>query len=165
MELFNGFYAKLYRIVWGICGQGEAAEEICQEAFLRYYERRDRLPGGDEACYWLIRVAKNLALNYEKRRRRENEVYRQYSLQASKTVRNDGEHEVLADESLKAVQKALSMVPYKLRIVLILKEYADYPYSAIAKILHITENNVKIRVFRARQHLIKLLSGEELYVP
>jgi len=164
-ELFDEFYPQLLRIAWRICGSQEVAEELCQEAFLRYYERRRRLPRGREAGYWLIRVVKNLALSHEKRARREREVYRDFANRPMSKSLNQGEIAVLSDESRKHVQKALLKVPYKLRVPLILKEYSGYPYSIIARILHITENNVKIRIFRARQHLLKYLRKGDLYVP
>jgi len=164
-ELFDEFYTRLLQIAWRICGSSEVAEELCQEAFLRYYERRKRLPQGREARYWLIRVVKNLALSYEKRARRELEAYRELANKPMRESLNQGEAAVLSDESRKYVQEALLRVPYKLRVALILKEYAEYPYSVIARILHITENNVKIRIFRARQHLLRYLQKGDLYVP
>ena len=165
VELFDDFYSDLIRVAWRICGVEEVAEEICQEAFLRYYERRDKLPGGREARFWLIRVVKNIAFNYEKRRGREREAYRLYAGEPRAESRNEGERAVLEDETRENVRRALAEVPYKLRITLILKQYAGYRYSQIARILNISENNVKIRVFRARSHLAKLLTEGDIYVP
>ena len=164
-QLYQEFYAELHRVAWRICGRREVADELCQEAFLRYYDRRDRLPGGDEARYWLIRVVKNLAFNHEKRRGREQEAYRLYSRQPRVIPQNDGESTILAKESCDLVREALTTVPYKLRVALILKEYAGYPYADIARILKISEANVKVRVFRARQQLSKILQKGEIYVP
>lgn len=164
-ELFEGFFDDLYRVAWRICGRSEVAEELCQEAFLRYYERREKLPTGLEARYWLIRVVKNLAYNYEKRRGRERDAFRVYSRQPREDSVNEGEKSVLAEESRESVKAALEAVPYKLRIALILKEYAGYPYSDIARILKISESNVKVRVFRARAHLAKTLQKGDVHVP
>lgn len=164
-DLFDNFYDDLLRVAWRICGRSEVAEELCQEAFLRYYERRDRLPVGDEARYWLIRVVKNLAYNYEKRLGREREAYRVYARQPRNESQNEGEKQILAEESRESVRKALLEIPYKLRVALILKEYSGYQYIDIARILHISEGNVKIRVFRARQHLSKILQKGDVHVP
>jgi len=164
-ELFEDFFDDLHRVAWRICGRPEVAEELCQEAFLRYYERRNKLPGGIEARYWLIRVVKNLAFNYEKRQVRERDAYRVYSWQPRMDSRNDGELAVLAEDSRENVRKALQEIPYKLRIALILKEYSGYHYSDISRILNISEGNVKIRVFRARQYLMNILQKGEQHVP
>ena len=51
-----------------------------------------------------------------------------------------------------------------LREVLILKEYGDLNYKEIGKVLGITEGNVKVRVFRAREQLLKLLGEDDVYL-
>lgn len=164
-ELFESFFDNLLRVAWRICGRYEVAEELAQEAFLRYYERRDRLPGGKEAQYWLIRVAKNLAFNYEKRLGRERDAHRSYVWQANQKIQSGGEQAILAEESRDDVRKALLKIPYKLRIALVLREYSGYSYADISRILHISEGNVKVRIFRARQFLMRNLQKGEFYVP
>ena len=52
-----------------------------------------------------------------------------------------------------------------MRIVLTLKEYSGLNYKEIGKILNISEGNVKIRVFRARQQLGEYLKKGEIHVP
>ena len=88
-----------------------------------------------------------------------------YASQPRESLQNDGEKNVLAEESRLAVRDALLAIPYKLRIALILKEYSGYAYADIARILHISEGNVKIRVFRARQSLAAIISKGEYHVP
>ncbi|PIE04510.1 MAG: RNA polymerase subunit sigma-24 [Spirochaetales bacterium] len=164
-ELFQEFFHQLLRVAWRICGSYDIAEELTQEAFLRYYERRHKLPGGQEARYWLIRVVRNLALNYEKRLGREHKAVGVYARQPRDIPGNEGERRLLEEESRESVRLALAQVPYKQRVALILKEYAGYPYADIAKILRISESNVKIRVFRARQRLAQILKKEDIHVP
>ena len=71
---------------------------------------------------------------------------------------------MIKQEIKNAVQQALDKLPYKLRIVLVLKEYANLNYKAIGSILGISEGNVKVRIFRAREQLEKLLKEERDYV-
>ena len=156
-RLFAGFFDDLYKIAWRICGREDIAEELAQEAFLRYYRRINKLPSGNEAKFWLIRVVKNLAFNYEKRKGREKEALRAMSAEPSRSSINDGERKVFEDASKEEIRKALLRIPYKLRVVLILKEFSGYHYAEIARILKISEGNVKIRVFRARAHLSGIL--------
>ena len=164
-ELFDSFYKRLSIVAWRICGRVEVAEELTQEAFLRYYERRHKLPRGDEARYWLIRVVKNLAYNYERRRVKEQNIYENYGRDFPEHSESSGENEVFRDETRGEVKEALLKVPYKLRVALILREYAELPYADISRIMGITEGNVKVRVFRARKLLANiLLRKEELHV-
>ena len=156
-EVYEAWSPLLFRIVYRMTGRREVAEEIVQEAFIKYYERRDVLPTDEGLKFWLIRVARNLTLNYEKRRGRERRALeRVFHEPAPRTEK--GALEKLTDaESIGDVQKALLLLPENLRTVLVLKEYAGFAYAEIGKMMNITEGNVKVRVFRARARLAQLL--------
>jgi RNA polymerase sigma-70 factor (ECF subfamily) len=61
-------------------------------------------------------------------------------------------------------KEALNKIPEKLRMILILREYADMNYKEIGKVLGITEGNVKVRVFRAREQLAKIIGEDDVYM-
>ena len=153
----------LHRIAFRITGDGNIADDLCQEAFIRYYKRVIPLPNLDQARYWLIRVVKNLAFNHEKRRGREKRAYDRYSREPKRPVLS-GETELLRSESARIVQKALTRLPFKLRMAIVLREYGDLSYREISKAMGISESNVKVRVFRAREQLKKYLDEEEVDV-
>jgi RNA polymerase sigma-70 factor (ECF subfamily) len=156
-RVYEAWFPLLFRIVYRMVGKREAAEEIVQEAFIKYYERRHLLPSDEGLKYWLIRVVRNLALNHEKRRGRERRALERVFHEPAPRSEAPALDSMIARESTTDVQKALLELPPKLREVLVLKEYADLPYAEIGKILSITEGNVKVRVFRARAQLAKLL--------
>jgi RNA polymerase sigma-70 factor (ECF subfamily) len=108
-------------------------------------------------------VTKNLAFNFYKRRKREKNALEKYSHEARNRPRS-GEETVMRSETEKIVHEALDKLPPKLRSVIILKEYGNLSYREIGAILHITENNVKVRVHRARNMLETLLKEEEAHV-
>ena len=64
-------------------------------------------------------------------------------------------------EASKAVQNALDKLQPKLRTPLVLKEYGELSYKEIASILGISEGNVKVRVFRAREVLSGFLREDD----
>lgn len=155
----------LLRIATRITGSDVSGEDVCQEAFFRYYERIGSVPTGEEARYWLIRVVKNLSFNHEKRRARERNAYWKLGRQPLREQYNEGEENVLVREGRQAVRDALDKLPPKYRIVLILKEYEKMSYKEIGESLNLSESNVKVRVFRAREQLSKLLVKGEIHVP
>ena len=157
-KVYESLFPVLFRIAYRITGNRDKAEDICQEAFIKYCERSQPLPDLDQTKYWLIRVLRNLALNYEKKRVRENRAYQRF-MRAAPQFSEPGESALLEEETRGLVQRCLEQLPYNLRIVLVLKEYADLGYKEIAKSLGISEGNVKIRVFRARERLYRLLDG------
>lgn len=162
--VYDDVFPIISRVVYRITGSIDVSEELCQEAFIRYYENMHKVPDATQAKYWLIRVAKNLALNYEKRLGRERRAFeRAYRQPGPKLL--DGETSVMREESYHAVQAAIDRLPEKLRTVIVLKEYGNLSYNEIAKTLEITEANVKVRVYRARERLARFLNEGDVYVP
>jgi RNA polymerase sigma-70 factor (ECF subfamily) len=157
--LYNSVFPILFRVSFRIVGSEEAAEDLCQEAFFRLHEKNMVFPNNDEAKYWLIRVVKNAALNYAKRKQRERTVYQKAFHEARQS--EAGSDEPLVRQETKAeVEEALKKLPDSLRGPLILKEYGELNYKEIGRILGISEGNVKVRIFRARERLSALLVNE-----
>ena len=151
-ELYEKLFSTIFRIAYRITGDAARAEDLCHEAFIKYYVRGKPLPDLDQAKYWLIRVVKNLTLNSEKRKSRERRAVERLKRISPRSASSE-EEAYLQKESAEEVQRALDMLPYKLRVVLILKEYERLTYKEIGSIIGITEGNVKVRVFRAREKL------------
>ena len=167
-QKFNALYEKVFPVIikvsYRMTGSRTVAEDLCQEAFIRYYEKFPSIPDENQAMYWLIRVVKNLTLNYQKRKQREQKAYQKY-LQEPKRNPETGETQLLLDETKESIQKLLEKLPEKLKTVLVLREYGNLSYKEIAKILKITEANVKVRVFRAREAIGSMIKQGEFYVP
>jgi RNA polymerase sigma-70 factor (ECF subfamily) len=155
-KVYEHVYPVLYRIAYRITGSTSRAEDLCHEAFIKYLERGELLPDLEQTKYWLIRVLRNLSLNDEKKRAREYRAYQRYE-KNSRAAELPAEQGVLDEEARSVVQAALDGLPYKLRVVLVLKEYGQMSYREIGKLLGITEGNVKVRAFRAREQLAQSL--------
>lgn len=156
-QVYEAWSPLLFRIVYRMTGRREAAEEIVQEAFIKYFERQDILPTDEGLKYWLIRVARNLTLNHEKRKGRERRALERVFHEPTPRAEKSALDQMTDAESQGDVQRALLLLPENLRTVLVLKEYAGFAYAEIGKMLNITEGNVKVRVFRARARLAQLL--------
>ncbi|MDR0475158.1 MAG: RNA polymerase sigma factor [Treponema sp.] len=160
-KLYETCFPILFRVAYRITMSKEAAEDLSQEAFFRIHEKRMVFPSPEETKYWLIRVVKNAALNYAKRKARERTAYQKAFREDVRTT-GSGETEFLKKETREEVLEAIERLPEKLRIVLILREYGELNYREIGRVLGISEGNVKVRVFRARERLSGFLS-EDVY--
>ena len=103
-------------------------------------------------------------MNYAKRKTRERKAYERVLKEDGRKI-DSGETELLKTETLKQTREALNKLPVNLKTVLILKEYAELNYKEIGRVLGITEGNVKVRVFRAREQLAKLIGEDDVYLP
>ena len=156
--LYDTAFPILYKVAYRIANSSEAAEDLCQEAFFRLHEKNMVFPNSNEATYWLIRVVKNAALNYAKRKQRERKAY-QRAFKEDSRQSETGEGDLIKKETKDEVLEALNKLPEILRVVLVLREYAEMNYKEIGRALGISEGNVKVRVFRARERLAVLLQG------
>ncbi|GHU98089.1 RNA polymerase subunit sigma-24 [Spirochaetia bacterium] len=159
-RLYDTVFPILFRVAFRITNGAEAAEDLCQEAFFRLYEKKMVFPNPEEAKYWLIRVVKNAALNYAKRKDRERKAYQRAFREVAHNEPETGEQFLLKKETKGEIREALEKLPENLRMVLVLKEYGELNYKEIGRTLGISEGNVKVRVFRARERLVGLLQAE-----
>jgi len=158
-SLYDSAFQILFRVAFRITNNREAAEDLCQESFFRLHEKNMVFPNNEEAKYWLIRVVKNASLNYAKRKDRERKAY-QKAFKEDHRQEETGEGLLVKKETSEEVKAALDKLPENLKIVLVLKEYAEMNYKEIGRVLGISEGNVKVRVFRARERLAALLAGK-----
>ncbi len=162
--MYQALMPVIYKVSYNIVKEEEVAEDICHDSFIKMTEKGMEFPSIDDAKYWMIRVVRNASLNHVKRKGRERKAY-------SKAFREDtrkadtGEEIVLKQEAIDCVQEALEKLPPKLKAVLQLKEYGSLNYKEIGSILGITEGNVKVRVFRAREQLAKYIGEDDVYMP
>lgn len=159
--VYDQNYELLVQVVVHIVYSLDVAEDLTQEAFERFYVRNMSFPSEVDARYWLLRVAKNLALNYVRRNKRESDMIDKVkSMPSFQAVSPSGYDELLRSERVERVRKAIEMLPEHLRLALQLKEFSGLDYKAIGRVLGISETNVKVRVHRARKKLEEILGRE-----
>lgn len=163
-RVYRSLFPTLFRVAYRICLDQGLAEDICQEAFMRYLRRPAPLPDLDQTRFWLLRVVRNLSLNVEKRRKRELRANRDVTRAPGTGREETAEGGLLRTETRSTVQAALGSLPINLRTALVMREYGGLSYREIAAVLRISEGNVKVRVFRARQRLAKILDPSSLHV-
>jgi RNA polymerase sigma-70 factor (ECF subfamily) len=161
--VYETLFPIIYRVSLRVTGDREVAEDLCHDAFIKLMQRPELLSDIQQSKYWLVRVVKNLSLNHEKRRGREKAAYARFS-RLSVTSADSSEHQVMKEAAKADVQGALNSLPYKLRLPLVFREYADLSYREIGTILGISESNVKVRIFRARERVGKALAEGDAYV-
>ncbi len=170
----------LLRIAYRITNSTEAAEDVVHDAFGKMLQNNMDFPTNADAKYWLIRVVKNAAINYAKRKSREAKAYEKWWRSEGKPVEDveagslsmadigsdagveaSAEEGLLKRESAEELRAALDSLPERLKVVLIMKEYGGMNYKEIGKVLGISEGNVKVRAYRARSALLERLERED----
>ena len=146
-DLFRQFQRRVFAWIVRIVRDRGIAEDLTIETFWRIYRARARFrPDGDFAA-WAYRIATNLALKHLRRRRREEALVGDVAQEDPKLGQEIGEQ----------MQRAVTNLPPKLQVVVMLALVEEQPYQEIADALGIAVGTVKSRVFRAVRILRKQL--------
>ena len=109
-ESFRLVYKEVFpvvmRVAYHVTYNMDVSEDICPEAFIRFYEKNIEFRSVDEAKYWLIRVTKNLAINVVKRKSREQAMVDKIK-KAPKTPIRNGEDTLIDSETRTLVRRLL----------------------------------------------------------
>jgi RNA polymerase sigma-70 factor (ECF subfamily) len=158
-RLFNAVYPGMARYLECLLGQGGAAQEAAQEAFVRLYRLGPgRVTAGEER-FWLYRVATNLARN-ELRRARLRERLASAVAGLFGRRKSDPHADAERADAAGRLLAALGRLPEHQRVALLLREQEGLTYAEIAEALGVSLAKVKVDIFRARTALrADLLSG------
>lgn len=137
-----------------LTGSRSRAEELAQEAFVRFYQQLNRYREEGNLTAYLIRIATNLVRSDERRKRRWRRLRPRFMTSEALRTRESGPgDEALANEQQHQVQRAIASLDLHHRVVIVLRELEGLPYRAIAEALDCSEGTVKSRLFRARELL------------
>jgi RNA polymerase sigma-70 factor, ECF subfamily len=148
-ELFDEVYPGLCRFLVCLLGSYHVAQDIAQDTFLRLYNQGPKAAAGEQARFWLYRVARNLALNeIGKRNTRQR-----FSQRIEELFHRDEPNPAREFEQQQQIQRLLGLLqtlPEQQRASLLLREQSEMKYREIAHVLGSTESKVKVDIFRAR---------------
>lgn len=149
--LFRQHVEAVYGWVLRIVRERASAEDVTIEAFWRMYQARRRFDPQRAFEPWARRIATNLAFSHLRSRSRET------SLEADvpDAIGADPAEE---DDTGARIREAFEALPPLLRGVATLALIEERPYREIGDALGLTENAVKLRVFRAVRILRKTLT-------
>lgn len=141
---------KLFRLALRITLNREEAEDIVQDTLIKVWNSRDRWQQLDSIEAYSLTVARNLSLDRIKKMENQNG-----SLEDEKTERLDAtsnpSERMIQKDKLDIVKRMIDELPEKQRSCIQLRDIEGKAYKDIALILGITEEQVKINIFRARQ--------------
>jgi RNA polymerase sigma-70 factor (ECF subfamily) len=150
-DFFQAHYERLLRAMYLASGDRHEADDLAQEAFVRVYERWDRVRETDDPVGYLYRTALNA---------RRSQL-RRLAVAARKALRPDpptDAHE--AAEERHTVRRALDGLPNGQKEVVILVEWLEMTDLQAGRVLGISAGAVRTRLHRARAALRERLRGE-----
>lgn len=164
-RLIDNYKHMIYNVAYRMSNNSQEAEDIAQETFLRAFQSLAHFNPAYKFSTWLYQIALNITRDRLKKREIhpysldapiESEEAESSPLEPADFTHNP-EQIITQREEAELIQKAINSLPLKYREVIILRHIQDLSYIEISHILKLPESTVKIRLFRAREQLKKIL--------
>lgn len=142
---------KLYRLALRITLDSAEAEDIVQDTMIRVWNKRDEWAQFNSIEAFCLTVARNLAIDRSQKSEAQN-----IKLTTETQEMSDGstpERQLERSEQMDLVRKLINELPEKQRTIIQLRDIEEKSYKEIADVMQLTEDQVKVTLFRARQRI------------
>jgi RNA polymerase sigma-70 factor (ECF subfamily) len=156
--LMRRYNQRLFRVARGILADDAEAEDVMQEAWLRSFRELASFRGEALFSTWLTRIACHEALARARKRRRLVPITGAGTEPPEPPSATSGPERELENRELQAVlRQAVEVLPDPLRAVFCLREIEGLSTEQTADALGLTEENVRVRLHRAKRSLRQTL--------
>ena len=142
---------KLFRLALRITSDRAEAEDVVQETLIRVWNKRDEWAQFNSIEAFCLTVARNLAIDRSQKSEAQN-----IELTTETQEMSDGstpERQLERSEQMDLVRKLINELPEKQRTIIQLRDIEEKSYKEIADVMQLTEDQVKVTLFRARQRI------------
>ena len=153
---------RLYRVARAILRNDGEAEDVMQDAYVRAYEHLDQFAGRAKFSTWLTRIAVHEALRRQRCGNRYQELEPMSEQEGDPMDRfasaaPNPEQQASNSEIRRLLEEAVEKLPDAYRTIFVLRDVEEMSTTDTADVLEISEDNVKVRLHRARALLRKSL--------
>ena len=160
-EIVLTYRKRILGTVSRLIGRPEDVEDVAQEVFVRLYYSLDQLRTAEVFVPWLYRLTVNACYDYLRRAKRRNEsrmadLSEQQVIMADSLAGGRQEDDERQKSEVREFMDALFRhVSEEDRLLLTLKEVEGLTLKELEKVYGVNENALKVRLFRARQRVLK----------
>jgi RNA polymerase sigma-70 factor, ECF subfamily len=161
-DLVERYQSKIFSIIYGILRNHNDAEDIAQQVFAKVYFSIRNFDFRSSLLTWIYKITVNECYDYLRKKKVRKLVYESdFSEDDAVMMENSGAavdpglpiDEALAQRDLAV--KLLEKISEEDRSLLLLKEVEGHSVEELAGMTGMNENTIKVKLFRARQKLVK----------
>jgi len=162
--LVERYQTYVYTIVLRMVRIKEEAEEIAQDTFIKAYQSIASFRGESKFSSWLYSIAYRKALDNI----RKNKKYKASELNEEIT---EGSIEIIENalsfiedkERKEMIQQCILKLPEQEAAIITLYYFQEQSVKEISKITQLTEDNIKVKLYRSRKKMFTLLQNSEVF--
>jgi RNA polymerase sigma-70 factor (ECF subfamily) len=148
---------KLFRLALSITGNKQDAEDVVQDTLFNIWKKKDDWDSIGNLEAYCFRSTRNIAIDKISLKENQQEALSEnYDVPESKS---DAQAQLEQKEQMLMLENLIKRLPEKQRTIFQLREIEDLTYKQIADIMNVSEEQVKINLFRSRQKLKEFFNG------
>ena len=154
---------ELYRFALRITLNPAEAEDIVQETMIKVWNKREQWNDIESIEAFCLTICRNISLDKMRKMENQNQSLEESEHDApDQSYSSNPEEQAMQQDKLMLIRRLINALPEKQRSAMQLRDFEGKSYKEIAQIMDISEEQVKINIFRARQTIRqKFLETEE----
>ena len=154
---------ELFRLALRITLNRVEAEDVVQETMIKVWNRRDRWDELESIEAFCLTICRNIAVDKMRKMENQNQSLEDEHDAPDQSYASNPEEQAMQQDRIQLVRRLIDNLPEKQRSVMQLRDIEGKSYKEIAQILDISEEQVKINIFRARQTIRQKFIETEKY--
>ena len=156
---------ELYRLALRITLNNAEAEDVVQETMIKVWNRKEDWTGIESIEAFCLTICRNLALDKIRKKTYQSPSFDEINGcdTPDRSYSANPEEQAMQHDRVDLVRKLIDSLPEKQRSVMQLRDFEGKSYKEVATILSISEEQVKVNLFRARQTIKKKFLDTEKY--
>jgi len=167
VKLIRQYEGLVLHIVTPLIGANADREDICQDVFMKVYEKMDTFHFKSKLGTWIGNIAYNCSINYLQKKKNillSNIVSPEYELSFIESINIESDNPekiIIRKEDIAQLNQSINMLPEFQKTVLLLFYKEEMSLDEISKILEMPVNTVKSHLFRGKNTLKQLMTKKE----
>jgi RNA polymerase sigma-70 factor (ECF subfamily) len=164
-QMVTAYRRRILGTISRLIGRPEDVEDVAQEVFLRLFFSLEQLRTPEVFEPWLYRLTVNACYDYLRKSKRRleyrmSDLSEQQVMMADATAGSKARNEELEKRRIRdTVTGLLASISEEDRVLLTMKEVEGLSLKELEKVYGVNENALKVRLFRARQRVLKNMKG------
>ena len=154
---------ELFRLALRITLNRAEAEDVVQETMIKVWNRRDRWDEIESIEAFCLTICRNISLDKMKKAENQNQSLEDEHDAPDHSYSSNPEEQAEQRDRVELIRRLIDNLPEKQRSVMQLRDFEGKSYKEIAQIMAISEEQVKVNIFRARQTIKQKFIETEKY--
>ena len=150
-DIYKTYWQKVFRICMGYVNDSDVAKDLAQESFIKVWTQLPKFRNESAIGTWIYRITANTCLRQIQKEKKMLKAELPFEIKAE-VIENNKE------QDLQFLHLCISKLPEVERIIISL-ELEDVNQKEIAKIMGISEGNVRVKIHRIKEKLTRKFKG------